>query len=204
VISGSFEKNSLDWQVQQVQQRLGEWLEHLLFQGNLPLPNSWFLPDWLLKTLFWLIVGLLLLWLGWQLYRLLRPYLDPRALYQPGCDRRAENPSAKDLTSTQWVQRSRTFAQQRNYREACRALYRAAIQRLHDTQLIPDQQSRTDGEYLQLLPTLPQVSPYQLLIQTHERLYFGNAEISAELCDRCQQAYQQVENSLNRDYGNVS
>jgi hypothetical protein len=87
---------------------------------------------------------------------------------------------------------------QGNYREACRSLYMALLQKLDEAQVIPQQASRTDGEYLQQIETLyvrsrlSDVAPYRTLILTHEQLCFGNTEISdAEFRD-CQQAYQEI------------
>ncbi|PSB30681.1 DUF4129 domain-containing protein [Stenomitos frigidus] len=191
-MAGSFEKNSPEWQLQLLQQRIGEGLERLFAPvDSARLPN-WSLPEWLLRLLFWVIAGLLLGWLGWQIYQLARPYFNAMSIAQAGeTDRKAStNPP---LTVAAWLQRSRTFAQQGNYREACRALYLAALQRLNDTEPIPHEPSRTDGEYLQIVQTLPRSAPYQVLIRTHEQLCFDNTVISVAEFDRCQRAYRDIE-----------
>jgi hypothetical protein len=35
-----------------------------------------------------------------------------------------------------------------------------------------------------------------ILLSTHEQLHFGDATVTAEDFDRCQQAYQQIESGL--------
>ncbi|XGW00108.1 MAG: DUF4129 domain-containing protein [Leptolyngbya sp. BL-A-14] len=193
-MAGSFEKNSFGWQFHLLQQRLSEWLEQLFAPiGRRVLPH-WSLPDWLLRLLFWIILGSLISWVVWQLYQLVRPYFATLAIAQKG----QANPQAqveRPLTVTAWLQRSRTFAQQGDYREACRALYMAALQRLNDKEPIPYEPSRTDGEYLRLVETIPRSAPYRVLLRTHEQLCFSNAEITADAFDRCQQAYQDIEAS---------
>jgi len=78
------------------------------------------------------------------------------------------------------------------YRQACRCLYMALLQRLDDAGTVVYQPSRTDGEYLQLIQQLPQPVPYETLIRIHEQLYFGNTEADASTFEQCQQAYQKI------------
>ncbi|HEY9643215.1 MAG TPA: DUF4129 domain-containing protein [Coleofasciculaceae cyanobacterium] len=195
-MAGTFEKTNFDWQIQQLQQRFGEWLE-LLLSGNLGSlnGNDWQIPPWLLQGLFWLIVIGLASFLGWQLYRLIRPYL---AIFW----RLRQSPpllstlTVETLAVSEWLHRSQQSRQQGNYRESCRALYQAMLQRLNDQQLIAQDLSRTDGEYTTLLHALSQLDrpqPYHLLLRTHESLCFSTAPISAEICDRCWQAYREID-----------
>jgi hypothetical protein len=80
--NGSFEKDSLGWQLSQLQQRFGEWWELQLSRFS-PNPSKASLPSWwnspmiqmLAKAAFWLILALLLTWIGLQIWRWLRPYL---------------------------------------------------------------------------------------------------------------------------------
>ncbi|NJP09785.1 MAG: DUF4129 domain-containing protein [Leptolyngbyaceae cyanobacterium RU_5_1] len=192
-MSGNFEKDSIDWQLYQLQQRMSEWFDRLFQPNGNARPSDWSLPDWVLRSLFWVIVVMMAVWIVWQLYRLLSPYLGRDWL--PGRGQKAESQQqpAEKLTVAQWLQRSRALAQQGNYREACRALYMATIQKLDDRELIPNQLSRTDGEYLRILQTLPNPRPYQVLIRTHERLCFSNTEISEDTFNHCEQAYREIE-----------
>lgn len=197
-MAGSFEKTSLEWQLQLMQQRLSEWLERLFAPiDSQSLPN-WSLPDWWLRLLFWTMVGSFMTWVSWQLYQLARPYVAALAIAQQGQSDR-QSPVDRSLTAAAWLQRSRTFAQQGNYREACRALYMAALQRLNDTEPIPHEPSRTDGEYLRLTQTLSRPAPYQVLLRTHEQLCFNNANVSVDEFDRCQQAYQDIEREVRSE-----
>ncbi|MGA7933539.1 MAG: DUF4129 domain-containing protein [Kovacikia sp.] len=188
--SASFETTNLSWQIQQLQQRLGEGIEKLFAPiGVAPVGAP---PEWLIKTVFWAVSLVLIGWASRQLYSLLRAYFHPSVFTDLASDSSTQLPHPA-LTADQWLQRSRTFARQGNYREACRSLYLAALQRLNDKQLIAQESSRTDGEYRHLLQEISHAPPYQLLIDTHERLCFGNAEISAETFDQCQQAYGEIE-----------
>lgn len=193
-MSGDFEKNSLDWQLHLWQLRIAEWLDRLFQPSDdrdARLPN-WSFPEWLLRSLFWAIAIALILWALWQLYTILRPYIGMYVLGRKG-QQTPSQPAAKPVAVSEWMQRSRSFAQQGNYREACRALYQAGLQKLDDTKLIPNQLSRTDGEYLNCLQALPNPRPYQVLIRTHERLCFSHADITAETYNHCEQAYREIE-----------
>jgi len=197
VASGAFEKSSADWWIQQRQQQVGEWVESVFsgFRlGNLG-GEDWALPEWFLQGFFWTVIGVLVAGLGWQLYRIFQPYVENYL--------RRERPRSPSLSTpvqqsaAEWVERSRHAQQQGNYREACRSLYMASLQHLSDRHLIRQEESRTDREYLNLISQIdpPQIRPqsYQLLIRTHERLCFSDADISAETFERCWQAYQEIQ-----------
>jgi hypothetical protein len=190
--AGEFQTTSWGWQIQQAQQRVEEFVERLLFSNDPTRdPADWSLPDWLLDGLFWLLVIALVSWAGWQLYRLLNPYLYPAV-------RRGRSPlpttaPPPQLTIADWLGRSRTAQRQGNYREACRCLYMAMLQHLSDKDLVPQQASRTDGEYLRLVQTLNKPQPYQTLIRTHEQLCFSDAAISSDTFEHCWQAYQEIQ-----------
>lgn len=191
--TNSFEKTSWNWQVQQFQQQVGEWVELQLSRLQLPLPKEsidapW-LAEWLLPVV-WLLLGLFLTWFGWQVWRLLEPYLY--SFRAENSDVLAPTRQGSELSVAAWLKRSQECFSKGNYREACRCLYLATLQRLHDTGIAPHQFSRTDGEYLQLVQHLPQSQSYQTLITTHEQLSFGSGEILPETFDQCRQAYQQI------------
>lgn len=193
--SGTFQRNSLDWQAQQATQRLGEWFERLLAGANLGGSEDSVTqpPEWLLKTVFWAMVIGAIGWASWQLYKLLRPYWINYWQF-----RQARHPV--DLppswqTAPEWLRQARTAQQQGNYREACRALYMAMLQLLNDRGMIPQEASRTDGEYLTLAQSLNLPPPYRVLIRTHERICFDRVTISSEVYERCWQAYQEIERS---------
>ncbi|MGG6266845.1 DUF4129 domain-containing protein [Leptolyngbya sp. AN03gr2] len=192
-----FQKTDFNWQLQQFFRQVGEWIELNFPQVQPPnapdVPNWWF-PSWWLEAGFWTLIGLFVLWLGFQIYLAVRSYLTRnQAQMAKFLDRRST--AEKELTIAQWVRSAQEFQQQGNYREASRALYMAMLQRLNETKLIPGDQSRTDREYSRLVQLLPQSESYQMLLETHELLHFSNAPISAEMFDRVQKAYGNIERS---------
>ncbi len=192
---GEFERTSWSWQSAQFQKQVEEWIELQLSRFNSNLPNlpEWSLPKWatdLAKAIAVLLVGLLLIWLCWQLWKRLEPYLY--SFISQGTASSVTTNQVNQLSVEAWLKRSQAYFNQGNYREACRCLYMALLQRLHDKAIAPHQPSRTDREYLQLVQQLPQSRSYQTLIATHEQLYFGNAEILPETFEQCQQAYREI------------
>jgi hypothetical protein len=159
------------------------------------MPSWWDSPilQKLVKTAFWVILGLLLIWVGWQMWQ--RFHLSIYSLTNPlnQATGKGSRTPAQELSVATWLQRSQKLQQQGNYREACRCLYMAMLQRLNDSGLAPHHSSRTDGEYLQLVQQLSQPQPYQTLIMTHQRLCFSNAEVSSAVFEQCQQAYREIE-----------
>ena len=189
--AGEFEKNSLGWQLLQLQKQVGEWWELQLSRSpNLPSPPG--LAGWavdLFKAIAWLILGLLVFWLVWQLWRVLEPYLYSLISSRP-TTRVTKQPEV--LSKDAWFALAQSYFNQGNYREGCRCLYMAMLQHLHQSAIAPEQKSRTDGEYLQLVNSLPQSQSYRTLINTHEQLCFGNADILPETFARCEQAYREI------------
>lgn len=199
---GSFEKDNFGWQLSQLQQRFGEWweLQFSRFAPDAPkasLPSWWDSPmlQMLVKAVFWIIVGLLVAWVGWLIWRLLRPYIYSLTNSLHQSTKKADQTPAQELSVVRWLQRSQKFQQQGNYREACQCLYMAMLQRLNDSGVAPHQPSRTDGEYLKLVQQLPQPRPYRTLLMTHQQLCFSNTEASSSDFEQCQQAYQEIEAS---------
>ncbi|MCY7322001.1 MAG: DUF4129 domain-containing protein [Phormidesmis sp. CAN_BIN36] len=196
----SFDRNSLGWQLQQLGQRVGEWIEAQFSRNapNLPQTPNWSFPTGILEVMFWAIVLSATLWLGWQIFRLLAPYLT-RAQTQNAIQKLRAASKEEERSVAGWIRQMQEFQRQGNYREACRALYMAMLQRLNDTKLVPHQSSRTDGEYWQVVQPLPQSQAYQTLIRTHEQLCFGDGVISADLFNRCQRAYQEIERTKSEE-----
>lgn len=193
----TFEKTNFLWEFQQQMQRFKEWLESIAPRNQSQVPQvSW--APWLLDLLwlvvrgiFWLILGLLLIWLGRQIWQNWKKYYDyvPSLLDATGTTKTGVN----KLKVSAWIERSRKFYREGNYQEAVRCLYMATLQRLNDRGIILDETSRTDGEYRQLIQKLPNREAYQILLNTHEQLCFANSVISLEIFERCQQAYQEIE-----------
>jgi hypothetical protein len=191
---GVYKTSSLSWQLRQLGQRGWEWVELQFSRGNAspPIAPSNSIPAWLIQTAFWLTLMLLLAWLGWQLYQLVQSYWGRVEKQASAPLARPLSPPEHPLTAASWWTRSQQLQQQGHYREACRALYMAMLQQLRDKKLIPVDESLTDGDYLTFVRRLPQPHLYQLLISTHERLYFGDDNASADLCDRCRRAYEEI------------
>lgn len=199
----SFQKDSLGWQLRQLQQKISEWWELKTFQtaDNLPdvnLPSWWDNPIILTttKAVAWLLFACLLSWLAIQIIRMINPYIySIRNQINPRTKTREK--LEPELSVTAWLNQSQKFQQTNNYHEACRCLYMAMLQGLNDREIIPNQPSRTDGEYLELIQQLSQPQPYQKLFITHQQLLFGNSDISASVFKECQQAYQQIKDEKN-------
>ena len=196
----SFEKNSLGWQVYQLQQRIGEWweLQTIKLSKNIldiPLP-SWLnsaLVETIAKVIFWVLVAWLLIWITWQIQRWFLLYLPSlKTPVNPAASRTIKTP-IQELSVANWLAKAQQLQQQGNYRGACQCLYRAMLQQLHDRGIAPHQSSRTDGEYGQIIEQLSQPQPYQKLLKVHQELCFGNAQASFSLLETCQQAYREIE-----------
>ncbi|HAA32284.1 MAG TPA: hypothetical protein DCE56_37000, partial [Cyanobacteria bacterium UBA8553] len=137
--AGSFEKNNWGWQLSQLQQRFGEWWELQTTRFSPDIPNM-SLPSWLkspllwlvVKAAFWVLLAFLLCWVAVQIMRSLSPYFySLRNQLNQSADK-ATKTSASESSVAGWLQRSQKFQQQGHYREACRSLYMAMLQRLHD------------------------------------------------------------------------
>jgi hypothetical protein len=197
VLATTYQETSIGWQLRQFRNQTGEWFEA---QFNQWLP-SWSPPDvevetpnWTGRILIVVAVIVLLVWIGWQIYVVLRPYISAWLAKEKGRRLTASADQEHILHSSQeWVERSRQAQRDGNYRDACRALYMAMLQRLDDRNQIRLTDSRTDGEYQMLLWLMENPAPYQLLFSLHERLLFGQHPVSAEECDRCWQAYQEID-----------
>ncbi|MEM9216937.1 MAG: DUF4129 domain-containing protein [Cyanobacteria bacterium P01_F01_bin.150] len=194
MVADSFAKDSLGWQIQQTQQRVSEWLEFTFMNNTPDIPQGSLpeFPRWFGWGIFWLIFALALAWLLWAVGQLFLPDLQ-RWLDRGPALTGTIKPSEKTIGATEWLRRSRHWQQQGNYAEACRAIYMAMLEQLHDKDYVPRKLSRTDGAYLECVQQLAKPDPYQFLLQVHEQLCFGSTEISVETFERCQKAYQVIE-----------
>lgn len=201
--ANSFEKTNINWQIQQLQQQIGEWWElqtkRLLQNSDLPLSSL----DWINFALLWQITKIILIILvcalvisaGWQIWQLLSPSVDRlRNSTIEGTANKREIP----LSIADWLRRSQIFQQQGDYYQAFQCLYLAMLQQLSDRNIVPYQGSRTDGEYLQIIQQLPRPQPYQFLLMTHQQLCFGHGQASLDLLQESQQAYREID--LNYEY----
>jgi hypothetical protein len=194
-MSTSVEKTSWRWQLEQLQQQLGEWIEVKFRSDDRDLQLDVF-PTWLgplLIRLTWLILAGLVIWFG---YRVIYPYLRAWLARNSRSKSPLDLSPVKGYTVLELLSKSQQFQRDEDYTQASRWLYLAMLQRLNDVDLIPHQFSRTDREYVQLLRTVPIVDVGEILVSIHEQLHFGNRQIAIEDFDRCQQAYRQIEDRL--------
>jgi hypothetical protein len=194
-MSTSAEKTSWRWQLDQLQQRLGEWIEVKLRSEDSDLQVDLF-PSWLgtlLIRLTWVILAGLLIWFA---YQIIYPYWQQWLKQNTQLNSKLDISPIQIYTVAELLAKSQQFQHDRDYTQASRWLYLAMLQRLNDASLIPHQFSRTDREYLQLLSTVPIINVGEVLVSIHEQLHFGDEYISSEDFDRCQQAYQQIDNQL--------
>jgi Domain of unknown function (DUF4129) len=195
-----FQKTSWQWQLEQIQQRLGEWVMAKLRFGS---PKQ-ILPEWLITAISYLLWFLLFAGLAWIAYLIVSRYGK-----QFGFRRRhpsePELQPAKQYTLAKLLSQAQKFQQQQNYGEACRYLYLAMLQRLNDVNLVPHQTSRTDREYAKILTHLPGMAPVsnpgKILLQTHEQFQFADRTVTAAGFDSCQQAYNQLASQLEKQAG---
>jgi hypothetical protein len=199
--------NSLDWQIRQLFGQMGEGFERWISgqkpseppdTPSLPPLDPWWWPPlefW--RAVFWLIIALLALWVLWMLWQAIdsnwRGYREGRLNRERG-DRTPE----VAVNPNRWAKQAQILARQGNYSEACRALYFATLDQLHELRWVPRKDSRTDGEYDTSVQRIaPQLSPrtaqaVQTLLLTHEQITFSNRPIDSENFAQCQQAYGQV------------
>jgi hypothetical protein len=201
----AFEQTNWVWQFSLFQQQVGEWIEYQFsrFQKTLPeLPPGWSINPWLgelLNILFWLGLGLFLVWVGWRLWQEFNPYIYTWLKAVSNARGSKTKANSRETSITLLLSQAQEFQRQYNYREACRCVYLAMLQQLHEQVIARQQHSRTDGEYLQLLKSsVTLLQPYQTLITIHEQLCFSEHEILAENYQQCWQAYRKIQESLVR------
>ncbi len=196
-IEGSFDKNSLGWQLGIARQRLGEWLE-LNFSPNLPnlsLPSGSASPLVLdfVEFILWLILALAIAWTIWQIWLLLNPYFQDIGKQRKNKNEKGQEKVLEVSVST-WLARAQKMQKQGNYQEACFCLYQAMLKRLDEKEIIPQESSRTDGEYRKLVKNISQPDPYNTLLNNHEELCFSQTEASQTVFEECQEAYGKISN----------
>ncbi|MGF1459671.1 MAG: DUF4129 domain-containing protein [Leptolyngbyaceae cyanobacterium] len=193
-MDASLQTNSLSWQLRQTGKNISEWIQLQLARGNsgdpAPLPTFEF-PPWLGNFVFGCLLIGGVIWLTWVIVQVIEAYLVRRSARSPAPQKALIVPP-ETYSVAAWLKQAQQFERAGNWREACRALYLAALQLLHDRDWLPHQLSRTDGEYLQAIPPLAKPRPLQVLIRTHERSLFGGEPLAADNCQRCRQAFEEL------------
>lgn len=198
MLVGAFRQDGLGWRIDLLRQKTGEYIEFKLSQLELDMPGLPFLKSklfWqIIKFFLWSIIAILLVWLSWQGWLLLRAHLrkwqKQKRLVEPTIIT-----STSKLSIAEWVARAQEYSQQGDYRQGIFCLYQAMLHLLHDRAIINQQFSRTDREYQRSLQNLQlaQLQPYELLLSIHQRLCFSSAEASQSLFEQCLQAYRKIE-----------
>lgn len=203
--NSSFQDDSLGWQFQKLGQRVQEWVEFQFQSLNIPQVEAdpWVLPDWVGRTIFWVLVIGVVSWLAWQIYGMLRPYASdwrsPLSMNRQPSSGQHQRRSPQD-----WWQVAQDFRQQGRYGEACLALYRGMLQQFHDTGQIPKKDSYTDGEYWRLMRNTVRSVDCRVLLDAHEQTVFGDMQASDALVNRCQEAYRNITASHQQETRNTS
>ncbi|MEM9947959.1 MAG: DUF4129 domain-containing protein [Cyanobacteria bacterium P01_D01_bin.36] len=203
--------SSIGWQARQLLSRVNQAIEYRFSQTDVDLPD-WEWPDWLRfdfpeivgQIIFWFVISALTLWLAWLLYLSLEPMVTEWLAKDQKWTRFGQTGLEEEVerSAGEWLKEAQALAKAGQYGEACKALYRATLQQLHEREMVRHLSSRTDGEYLAALakrsevgeadPGLTVPRPYQLLIGTHERLVFAGTSASAEIFKRCRRAYEEI------------
>ncbi|OKH55996.1 hypothetical protein NIES2101_01670 [Calothrix sp. HK-06] len=196
--ASEFETNSPGWQFYLFQKRVGESIEYFLSRFDPPTPNKsqglrfsqWFLN--LLNFLFWVAVSFFALWLMWRLWKEFKPYLYAWLNETQSNDIRSQK-NEQQISAAALSSQSQEFYRQGKYRDACKCLYLALLQFLHERNTLPHKKSRTDGEYLQILRlSNSSMQPYETLITTHEQICFDEMEAAQVNYEQCREAYKEI------------
>jgi Domain of unknown function (DUF4129) len=193
-----FETSSLGWQFYLLQKRAEEGIEYFLSRFDVPTPDTspnlrfsqWFLN--LLNFLFWTAVTFFVLWLIWRLWKEFNPYFYAW-LNETQLNNVRSTKNEKELSATALLSQSQEFYRQGRFGDACKCLYLALLQFLHEKEALPHKKSRTDGEYLEILRlSTSSMQPYETLITTHEQICFDDMEAASENYEQCRQAYKEI------------
>lgn len=202
----SFQENSPGWQFELGKQQLQEWWELKISEIEIEPPDLSIFDSPLIrlgiKFILWSLITIILVWLTWQLWLILRPVINNWRRQQQQFKRSQigfPNQIQAQLSPQEWLTKARQNYQEQNYRQGIFCLYQGILQYLSDREIINTLSSRTDGEYLKLIQqlNLKQFLSYQLLFSTHEKLCFSDLFPSATLFDQCEHAYQVITNKDN-------
>lgn len=190
-----YQQTNMAWVIQQLQQQAGERLERLI--PNLEVGDDpWLFPYHLAEVLSVLVPLLIIVVSVGLVWRYLIPSLTRQSLPT----RLSEASPRSKQGVDQWREQAQVYQRQGNYREACRCLYYAMLQHLHDLDYLPHRSSRTDGEHRHDLQSFPAFANCKVLIDTHEALCFDHhSQMSATRFEHCQAALDQVITSASRE-----
>ena len=134
----AFEQTNWVWKFSLFQQQVGEWLEYQFsqFQKTLPaLPPGWSISPWLsdlLRILFWLGLGLFVVWIGWRLWQEFNPYIYGWLNAINNSSGSRAKADSRETSIALLLNQAQEFHRQHNYTEACRCLYLGEKQKALD------------------------------------------------------------------------
>ncbi|MFN3360549.1 MAG: DUF4129 domain-containing protein [Pseudanabaenaceae cyanobacterium] len=191
-----FRRTGIGWEIGKLRRHYEEWWETVT-PATAVEPNSYFLPPWLpqfLTFLAWVLLLVSFAWLGLKLYRWGCNYWLERQRHNLTVNTFVvSQPSLGELLRTVEFNWRRG-----DYRSACRYLYLALLQFLHDRDILPQDPSRTDGEYRLFLQQkrLQPLAAFFTIINLHERLHFSHAPVSEQEFIDCKTAFDRVTGQL--------
>lgn len=194
-MSAEYQKSDIPWQLYQLGQRFSQWLEWQMSKTDLDVdfPRLNWLTLELLQKIGQVIFWILIICLGYWLIRGILSIINNYVLtLEPQAATPAKKPLIPKLKVSQWLEKSQQYSKIHNYREACFCLYYATLELLDEHQLVPQQESRTDGEYSYIVANFPQSQAYRTILDIHQSLCFDTVEASAKTWQNCQQAYQKI------------
>ncbi|MCS6959911.1 MAG: hypothetical protein RMK91_07655 [Pseudanabaenaceae cyanobacterium SKYGB_i_bin29] len=191
-----FRRTGIGWEINKLRRHFNEWWETVTRFSS---ANTTYdpLPLWLselLTGIAWAMLLVFLAWLGLKLYRLGRNYWleRQRRIMAVGTIITPQKGVAELLGKAE------LNLQQGDYAAACRYLYLALLQLLHDRDILPQEASRTDGEYRLYLrqKRLQPLTDFLTIINLHERLHFSNSSTSEQEFIDCKNAFDRVVSQL--------
>jgi hypothetical protein len=191
----TYDQDTWGWKLQKLMQQSQEWWElqiRNLFNNAPDLPEinapNVSVLQLIVQGILLIIATLLIFWGVLRVVHLVRSHYLTKPKIKPQSQQ-----SEPQLGTEEWLKRSQQFQQQEDYYQACRCLYLAMLQHLHDQNLLMMEKSRTDAEYGYLIfSNLPYPSPYETLLQIHQKLCFSSVKATLGDYHQCQQAYQEI------------
>jgi hypothetical protein len=193
----NYDQDTWQWKLQKLIQQFQEWWElkvrnFFKHSPNLPQIDSPNLSglNIIVQVILFIIAFALIFWGILRIINLVKTYYLSKPKSSP-----IQLTNETELATQEWLKKSKQFQQQEDYYQACRCLYFAMLQHLNDQNVLNLEKSRTDQEYSYLLfVNLPYPSPYETLLNIHQKLCFSTQKATLNDFNQCQQAYQEIMN----------
>ena len=109
------------------------------------------------------------------------------------------------LTSKDWQRESDNLASQKQWREACRALYFSLLRLLDEREILRFSPTRTNYEYSYALVRRKELAEgFKKLVTVVEATWFGNYQANEEDFDRCKTLVDNLSKTLDSREEKVS